>query len=92
LTRWSRARCPAGLAGCELEWSPEWAVSVVQVSAGDPESSSTGDVIGGLGRVPDGDRGNCPARIAAYAAADMVDFPGRQLRRDIGARAVPRAR
>ncbi len=28
------------------------------------------------------------ARLAAYAAADMVDFPGRQLRRDIAARAA----
>jgi phosphoribosylamine--glycine ligase len=30
------------------------------------------------------------ARTAAYAAADVVQFPGRQLRRDIAARAVER--
>ena len=111
---------PGGLAGYELEWSADWAVSVVLASAGYPESSSSGDVISGLDRIPAGVEvthagtarrgaelvtaggrvlnvtalGAAPsaARIAAYAAADMVDFPGRQLRRDIGARAVPRAR
>jgi phosphoribosylamine--glycine ligase len=111
---------PGGLAGYELEWSADWAVSVVLASAGYPESSSSGDVISGLDRIPAGVEvthagtarrgaelvtaggrvlnvtalGADPsaARIAAYAAADMVDFPGRQLRRDIGARAVPRAR
>jgi phosphoribosylamine--glycine ligase len=31
------------------------------------------------------------ARDAAYAAADMIEFEGRQLRRDIAARAVERA-
>jgi phosphoribosylamine--glycine ligase len=30
------------------------------------------------------------ARDAAYAAADMIDFDGRQLRRDIALRAVER--
>ena len=28
------------------------------------------------------------ARDAAYAAADMIDFPGKQLRRDIALRAA----
>jgi len=37
-----------------------------------------------LGRDPE------EARRAAYAAADVVDFPGKQLRRDIAARAVAR--
>jgi phosphoribosylamine--glycine ligase len=32
------------------------------------------------------------ARAAAYAAADMIDFPGKQLRRDIALRAVRSAR
>jgi phosphoribosylamine--glycine ligase len=36
---------PGGLAGVELEWSPEWAVSVVLASRGYPESSSSGDEI-----------------------------------------------
>ena len=37
-----------GLAGLELEWSPDWAVTVVLASAGYPESSSKGDEIRGL--------------------------------------------
>ena len=37
-----------GLAGAEIEWSPEWAVTVVLASGGYPESSSSGDRISGL--------------------------------------------
>jgi phosphoribosylamine--glycine ligase len=105
---------PGGLAGVRLEWSPRWAVSVVLASAGYPESSSSGDVISGLHRVPpevevthagtalrNGELVTAGGRVlnvtalgadaqsardAAYAAADMVEFPGRQLRRDIAAR------
>ena len=36
---------PGGLAGVRLDWSRQWAVSVVLASAGYPESSSSGDVI-----------------------------------------------
>ena len=39
---------PGGLSGLELEWSPDWAVTVVLASAGYPESSSKGDEIRGL--------------------------------------------
>jgi len=39
---------PGGLAGVELEWSPEWAVTVVLASRGYPASSSKGDEISGL--------------------------------------------
>ncbi len=39
---------PGGLDGIELEWSPDWAVTVVLASAGYPESSSKGDEIRGL--------------------------------------------
>jgi phosphoribosylamine--glycine ligase len=102
---------PGGLAGHQLEWSPQWAVSVVLASAGYPQSSSSGDVISGLERIPgdvevthagtarrDGELVTAggrvlnitalgadaqAARTAAYAAADMVEFRGRQLRRDI---------
>jgi len=42
------AREPGGLAGAEAEFAPEWAVTLVLASAGYPESSSKGDVIGGL--------------------------------------------
>jgi phosphoribosylamine--glycine ligase len=101
-----------GLSGVELEWAPEMAVSVVLASAGYPASSSSGDVITGLDRVPAeiqvthaGTAFNASgevvtaggrvlnvtglgvdaasAREAAYAAADVIKFDGKQLRRDI---------
>jgi phosphoribosylamine--glycine ligase len=111
------ATVPGGLAEVELEWSGEMAVSVVLASAGYPASSSSGDVIRGLDRVPSqahvthagtalnaagevvtaGGRvmnvtGLGPdaasAREAAYAAADMIEFDGKQMRRDIALRVV----
>lgn len=45
---------PGGLADVSLEWADEWAVTVVLASAGYPASSSSGDVICGLDRVPAG--------------------------------------
>jgi phosphoribosylamine---glycine ligase len=39
---------PGGLKDVEIEWSPEWAVTVVLASRGYPESSSKGDPIRGL--------------------------------------------
>jgi phosphoribosylamine---glycine ligase len=39
---------PGGLAGVELEWAPEWAVTVVLASAGYPASARSGDPIAGL--------------------------------------------
>ena len=49
-----RAARPGGLAGDdELEWSDDWAVTVVLASAGYPASSSSGDPISGLDAVPD---------------------------------------
>jgi phosphoribosylamine---glycine ligase len=45
---------PGGLAGVRLDWSPEWAVTVVLASAGYPGSSHRGDRIAGLDQVPDG--------------------------------------
>jgi phosphoribosylamine--glycine ligase len=106
------ATVPDGLAGIELEWAPQVAVSVVLASAGYPASSSSGDVIRGLDRVPagvyvthagtalnaDGETVTAGGRVlnvtglgpdaasareAAYAAADMIEFDGKQLRRDI---------
>jgi phosphoribosylamine--glycine ligase len=44
---------PGGLAGVELEWSQQWAVTLVLASAGYPESSTSGDLITGLERVPE---------------------------------------
>ncbi|HEU0019944.1 MAG TPA: phosphoribosylamine--glycine ligase [Thermoleophilaceae bacterium] len=39
---------PGGLAGVEIEWSEDWAVTVVLASRGYPASSSSGDEISGL--------------------------------------------
>jgi phosphoribosylamine---glycine ligase len=112
LTALEAATVPGGLSGVELQWAPEMAVSVVLASAGYPASSSSGDVITGLDRVPEGvsvtHAGTAfnaegqvvtaggrvlnvtglgvaatDAREAAYAAADVIEFDGKQLRRDI---------
>ena len=45
---------PGGLAGVTLDWDPRAAVCVVLASRGYPESSSSGDVIDGLDRIPPG--------------------------------------
>lgn len=104
----------AGLDGAKLEFSAQPAVTVVLASRGYPESSSSGELISGLERLPpevtlthagtaqapDGGvvtaggrvlsvtavgEDLAAARRAAYAAADMIAFEGKQLRRDIGA-------
>ena len=108
-----RATVPGGLAGTALEWDSRSAVTVVLASRGYPASSSSGDVISGLDRVPEGvevthagtaesngtlvtaggrvlnvtalGEGTRSARERAYAAADVIAFDGRQLRRDIAA-------
>ena len=49
-----RATRPGGLAGARLEWDARAAVTVVLASRGYPVSSSSGDVITGLDRVPEG--------------------------------------
>jgi phosphoribosylamine---glycine ligase len=111
------ATVPGGLAGVELEWSPDIAVTVVLASRGYPASSSSGDVITGLDRVPSGvfvthagtafnaagevttaggrvlnvtglGSDAASAREAAYAAADVIEFDGKQIRRDIALRVV----
>jgi len=108
-----RATRRGGLAGAALEWDDRSAVTVVLASRGYPVSSSSGDVISGLDRVPEdvevthagtaerdgavvtaggrvlnvtalGDDTDA-ARQRAYAAADVIAFDGRQLRRDIAA-------
>ncbi|HET9736568.1 MAG TPA: phosphoribosylamine--glycine ligase [Solirubrobacteraceae bacterium] len=109
----TRATQPGGLAGARLEWDARAAVTVVLASRGYPESSSSGDVITGLDRVPEGVEvthagtrardgevvtaggrvlnvtaladDTRSAREHAYAAADVIAFEGRQLRRDIAA-------
>jgi phosphoribosylamine--glycine ligase len=110
---------PGGLEDASIEWSPDWAVTLVLASRGYPESASKGDRITGLDSVPtavevlhagtvasgEGDvvtaggrvlnvtaLGATPAeaRERAYGAADVIEFDGKQLRRDIAARAVER--
>ena len=39
---------PSGLDGASIEWTDDWAVTVVLASRGYPESSSSGDVISGI--------------------------------------------
>jgi phosphoribosylamine--glycine ligase len=108
-----RATRPGALEGVVLEWDARAAVTVVLASRGYPDSSSSGDVISGLDRVPEGvevtHAGTSrsgddvvtaggrvlnvtalgdelrSAREHAYAAADVIAFDGRQLRRDIAA-------
>jgi phosphoribosylamine--glycine ligase len=111
------ALVPGGLNGAGLEWADDTAVTVVLASRGYPASSSSGDRITGLDRVPRGvwvthagtARGPgrsfvtaggrvltvtglgpdaAAARESAYAAAEMIEFDGRQMRRDIALRAV----
>ena len=105
---------PGGLTGVEVDWSSDWAVTVVLASRGYPASSSHGDPIRGLDEVEDAEvlhagtaerggelvtaggrvlnvtaLGATPgqARERAYAAADRIEFEGRQLRTDIAAAA-----
>jgi phosphoribosylamine---glycine ligase len=111
------AMVPGGLAGVDLQWAPDTAVTLVLASRGYPASSSSGDRITGLDRLPQGvwvthagtARGAdgsivtaggrvlgvtglgadaAAARESAYAAADMIEFDGKQMRRDIALRAV----
>jgi len=49
-----RATRPGGLAGARLDFSADWAVTVVLAGAGYPERSASGDVIGGLDAIPPG--------------------------------------
>ncbi len=108
-----RATRPGGLAGARLDWDARAAVTLVLASRGYPETASSGDLITGLDRVPegievthagtrarDGDVVTAGGRVLnvtalgddtrsarehAYAAADVIAFEGRQLRRDIAA-------
>ena len=112
-----RSVTPDGLDGFEFDWKKMWAVTVVLASRGYPDSSSKGDVIGGLraidsletevlhaGTALQGDElvtaggrvlnvtglGETvsEARRRAYAAAEKVQFDGKQMRTDIALRAV----
>ena len=112
-----RATRPGGLADAPpLEFTEDWAVTLVLAGAGYPERSAAGDpvVVGdlpegvelthaGTARDADGRLVTAGGRVlnvtalgptaaaardAAYAAADLITFEGRQLRTDIALRAV----
>lgn len=104
---------PGGLAGQRIEFSDQRSVTLTLASAGYPESSSRGDVIGGHADVAAGIEVThagtaeqagalvtaggrvlnvtaladsvAAAREAAYAAAERIDFDGKQQRSDIAA-------
>lgn len=69
---------PGGLEGAELDFSPDWAVTVVLASRGYPASSSSGDVIRGLDGVPAGVEVT-HAGTARSEAGDVVTAGGRVL-------------
>jgi len=61
-----------GLAGVELSWAPQTAVTVVLASAGYPAAASKGDVIEGLDDVPAG----VEVTHAGTAFQPAADTPG----------------
>jgi phosphoribosylamine--glycine ligase len=67
---------PGGLAGVEPEWTDDWAVTVVLASRGYPESSSSGDVIGGLDEVEEAEVFHA---ATAREGGDFVTAGGRVL-------------
>ena len=77
---------PGGLAGARLDWSDDWAVTVVMASAGYPESASKGDRITGLERVESADPASAevgPVEVThagtARSGGDVVTAGGRVL-------------
>ncbi|HEY0277500.1 MAG TPA: phosphoribosylamine--glycine ligase [Solirubrobacterales bacterium] len=71
------AREPGGLAGAGAEFDDDWAVTVVLASAGYPESSSKGDVIGGLAAA--GEIAEVTHAGTAAAGGEIVTAGGRVL-------------
>jgi phosphoribosylamine--glycine ligase len=72
-----RATRAGGLEGARLEWSPDWAVTVVLASAGYPAASSRGDVITGLDGLPEDVEVTHAG--TARAGAELVTAGGRVL-------------
>jgi phosphoribosylamine--glycine ligase len=72
------AREPGGLAGTQVEFADDWAVTVVLASAGYPAGSSKGDVITGLDSVP-AEVEVTHAGTARNEAAELVTAGGRVL-------------
>jgi phosphoribosylamine--glycine ligase len=72
------ATLPGGLEGVALDWTDEWAVTLVLASAGYPASSSSGEEIRGLGDVPAGVQVT-HAGTAEAAGGSIVTAGGRVL-------------
>jgi phosphoribosylamine---glycine ligase len=72
------SREPGGLAGAQVEFAADWAVTVVLASAGYPASSTKGDVITGLDSVP-ADVEVTHAGTARNEAGELVTAGGRVL-------------
>ncbi len=77
---------PGGLAGAQLDWSDDWAVTVVMASAGYPGSASKGDRITGLEGVESVDPASAdvgPVEVThagtARSGGDIVTAGGRVL-------------
>jgi phosphoribosylamine--glycine ligase len=70
---------PAGLEGAAIEWSPDWAVTLVTASAGYPESSRSGDVITGLDAAEAAGAEVTHAGTALDADGNVVTAGGRVL-------------
>jgi phosphoribosylamine--glycine ligase len=68
-----------GLAGIELDWSDDWAVTVVMASAGYPASSSKGDVIAGLEEAARADQVEITHAGTAIRDGRLVTAGGRVL-------------
>jgi phosphoribosylamine--glycine ligase len=68
-----------GLRADSLEWSDDWAVTVVMASAGYPESSSKGDVITGLDEAEDVEDVEITHAGTARRGGELVTAGGRVL-------------
>jgi phosphoribosylamine--glycine ligase len=74
-----RSARSGGLEGASVEWSPQWAVTVVLASRGYPESSSKGDEIRGLDSAGDLDAEVLHAGTAQREDGAIVTAGGRVL-------------
>jgi phosphoribosylamine--glycine ligase len=68
-----------GLRADSLEWSDDWAVTVVMASAGYPESSSKGDLITGLDEAEDVEDVEITHAGTARRGGELVTAGGRVL-------------
>jgi phosphoribosylamine--glycine ligase len=82
---------PGGLEGAALDWSEDWAVTLVLASAGYPASSSSGQAIHGLADVPPGIEVTHAGTAAARGGAPSATRDARSSGEDAAARDAPPA-